>query len=143
MTGILGPMPTDEALTEAADPVRARVALARLLERPTARARLGGRELNYASDVDVIFVHREGGAQLSGKAIHSAAGLIALLSEPGPGGIVLRVDPDLRPEGRAGPLSRSLEAMGDYYARHAATWERQALLKARPVAGDPALGAEF
>ena len=105
--------------------------------------KLGGRELNYASDVDVIFVHREGGAQFSGKAIRSAAGLIALLSEPGPGGIVLRVDPDLRPEGRAGPLSRSLEAMGDYYARHAATWERQALLKARPVAGDPALGAEF
>ena len=69
--------------------------------------------------------------------------MIDLLSAPGPEGIALRVDPDLRPEGRAGPLSRSLEAMADYYEQHAATWERQALLKARPVAGDLALGAEF
>ena len=66
-----------------------------------------------------------------------------MLTEPTAEGIALRVDPNLRPEGRSGPLSRSLPSMGEYYARHAATWERQALLKARPVAGDPALGSRF
>ena len=65
----------------------------------------------------------------------AAAALIALLSDATADGVALRVDPNLRPEGRAGPLSRSLEAMRDHYARHAATWEKQALLKARPVAG--------
>jgi glutamate-ammonia-ligase adenylyltransferase len=105
--------------------------------------KLGGRELNYASDVDVVFLHREGGADASQRAARAAAAVIDLLSAPGPEGIALRVDPDLRPEGRAGALSRSLEAMADYYEQHAATWERQALLKARPVAGDAALGAEF
>src|SRR5207244_4265819 len=58
-------------------------------------------------------------------------------------GVVLRVDPDLRPEGRAGPLSRSLDAMIGYYGRTAVTWEKQALLKARPVAGDDQLGRAF
>ena len=105
--------------------------------------KLGGRELNYSSDVDVVFVHRGSGADAAAAASRSAAALIAMLSEPSAEGIALRVDPDLRPEGRAGPLSRSLEAMADYYERHAATWERQALLKTRPVAGDAAVGAAF
>jgi glutamate-ammonia-ligase adenylyltransferase len=105
--------------------------------------KLGGRELNYASDVDVIFVHREAGAPAMQRAGRAAAAVIDLLSAPGPEGIALRVDPDLRPEGRAGTLSRSLEGMADYYRQHAATWERQALLKARYVAGDPAVGAAF
>jgi glutamate-ammonia-ligase adenylyltransferase len=105
--------------------------------------KLGGRELNYASDVDVVFLHREGGPDALQRAGRAAAAVIELLSAPGPEGIALRVDPDLRPEGRAGPLSRSLEVMGDYYEHHAATWERQALLKARPVAGDLDLGAGF
>ncbi len=105
--------------------------------------KLGGRELNYASDVDVIFVHREAGAPAMQRAGRAAAAVIDLLSAPGPEGIALRVDPDLRPEGRAGTLSRSLEGMADYYEQHAATWERQALLKARYVAGDAAVGAAF
>ena len=105
--------------------------------------KLGGRELNYASDVDVVFLHRQGGADASQRAGRAAAAVIDLLSAPGTEGIALRVDPDLRPEGRAGALSRSLEAMADYYEHHAATWERQALLKSRPVAGDLALGTEF
>jgi glutamate-ammonia-ligase adenylyltransferase len=105
--------------------------------------KLGGRELNYASDVDVIFVHGEAGAPAMQQAGRAAAAVIDLLSAPGPEGIALRVDPDLRPEGRAGPLSRSLESMGEYYEQHAETWERQALLKARHVAGDPAIGAAF
>jgi glutamate-ammonia-ligase adenylyltransferase len=105
--------------------------------------KLGGRELNYASDVDVVFVHREPGTPALQQAGLAATAVIDLLSGPGPEGIALRVDPDLRPEGRAGPLSRSLAGMADYYEHLAATWERQAMLKARPVAGDLELGAAF
>lgn len=105
--------------------------------------KLGGRELNYASDVDVVFVHAGGGPVAEEANARSAAALIRLLSEPTGEGIALRVDPTLRPGGRGGALSRSLEAMGEYYATQAATWERQALIKARPVAGERALGASF
>jgi glutamate-ammonia-ligase adenylyltransferase len=105
--------------------------------------KLGGRELNYSSDVDILFVHRAQGQEAQELASRVAAAMITLLSEPTAEGLALRVDPGLRPEGRASPLSRSLEAMTEYYGRHAATWERQALLKARPVAGDMALGHEF
>jgi glutamate-ammonia-ligase adenylyltransferase len=105
--------------------------------------KLGGRELNYASDVDVLFVHRDPGGPAQDQAVGVAARVIRLLAEPTSDGVVFRVDADLRPEGRAGPLSRSLAAMLDYYGRHAATWERQALVKARPVAGDPLLGRSF
>jgi glutamate-ammonia-ligase adenylyltransferase len=105
--------------------------------------KLGGAELNYASDVDLLFVHADPGAESQESADRVAAGLIRLLAEPTASGLVLRVDPTLRPGGRGGPLSRSLDAMREYYATQAATWERQAMLKARPVAGDPALGAGF
>ncbi len=105
--------------------------------------KLGGRELNYASDVDVVFVHRARGGPAQDLGVGVATRLIRLLSEPTSGGVVLRVDAGLRPEGRDGPLSRSLPAMLDYYGRHAATWERQALVKARPVAGDRDLGRSF
>ena len=100
--------------------------------------KLGGAELNYASDVDVVFVHGEDVSPEEGS--RRAAGLIRLLSEPTVDGAALRVDAGLRPEGRAGALSRSLPAMLEHYRRHAATWEKQALLKARPVAGDRVLG---
>ncbi|HEX6331649.1 MAG TPA: hypothetical protein VF129_10245 [Actinomycetota bacterium] len=105
--------------------------------------KLGGGELNYASDVDVVFVHVEPGPRSEGPAVRAAAALIRLLSEPTAEGIALRVDPTLRPGGRGGALSRSLEAMIEHYASQAATWERQALIKARPVAGDLELGARF
>jgi glutamate-ammonia-ligase adenylyltransferase len=104
--------------------------------------KLGGRELNYASDVDVLFVQAPGGG--SGEdGERAAAALIRLLSQPSAEGVALRVDAALRPGGRGGLLSRSLEAMHLYYAEQAATWERQALLKARPVAGDLELGERF
>jgi [glutamine synthetase] adenylyltransferase / [glutamine synthetase]-adenylyl-L-tyrosine phosphorylase len=103
--------------------------------------KLGGSELNYASDVDVVFVHPE--ALAHEEAAGRAARLVALLSEPTSEGVALRVDASLRPEGRSGPLSRSFPAMLEYYRRHAATWERQALLKARPVGGDLELGARL
>ncbi|HEY3725480.1 MAG TPA: bifunctional [glutamine synthetase] adenylyltransferase/[glutamine synthetase]-adenylyl-L-tyrosine phosphorylase [Acidimicrobiia bacterium] len=101
--------------------------------------KLGGHELNYASDVDVLFVHR--GDQEA--ADHVARRVLAIMAEPTPAGIVFRTDPDLRPEGRAGPLSRSLDGFRAWYERWALTWEFQALIKARPVAGDAGLGAGF
>ncbi|MFB3739724.1 MAG: DUF294 nucleotidyltransferase-like domain-containing protein, partial [Candidatus Velamenicoccus archaeovorus] len=111
--------------------------------------KLGGAELNYASDVDLLFVHGSGDPALEpsealrDRAERAVAALIRLLSEPTAEGIALRVDPALRPGGRAGALSRSLAAMRRYYATQAATWERQALIKARTVAGDRALGEAF
>jgi glutamate-ammonia-ligase adenylyltransferase len=105
--------------------------------------KLGGRELNYASDVDVVFLHPGGGPEAQQEAESAAGALIRLLSEPTAEGTALRVDAALRPGGRGGALSRSFEATVDYYSSHAATWECQALLKARSVAGDLALGQRF
>ena len=90
--------------------------------------KLGGRELNYASDVDVLFVH-EGDTDA---AEHAARALLATMSEPTVDGIVFRTDANLRPEGRAGPLSRTLDSYASYYDAWAQTWEFQALIKARP-----------
>jgi [glutamine synthetase] adenylyltransferase / [glutamine synthetase]-adenylyl-L-tyrosine phosphorylase len=105
--------------------------------------KLGGAELNYASDVDLIFVHADPGPGAQAAAESAAAELIALLAEPTAEGIALRVDPTLRPGGRDGALSRSLEATLAYYAAQAATWERQAMIKARPVAGEHGVGESF
>jgi glutamate-ammonia-ligase adenylyltransferase len=106
-----------------------------------ALGKLGGHELNYASDVDLLFVH--GDRVEHDTAERGAAAFIALLAEPTPEGIALRVDPALRPGGRAATLSRTVAGMRDYYATAAATWERQALIKARPVAGVAGLGEAF
>jgi len=105
--------------------------------------KLGGAELNYASDVDVLFVTEGGGAAGHDGTERASAEIIRLLSEPTAEGIALRVDPTLRPGGRGGALARSLAAMGEYYASQALTWERQALIKARPVAGDLGGGRAF
>jgi [glutamine synthetase] adenylyltransferase / [glutamine synthetase]-adenylyl-L-tyrosine phosphorylase len=101
--------------------------------------KLGGQELNYASDVDVLFVH-EGDA---GAADRAARALLGFMAAPGPWGIVFRTDAALRPEGRAGPLSRSLDAYSGYWEKWAGAWEFQALIKARPVAGDGGLAERF
>lgn len=101
--------------------------------------KLGGRELNYSSDVDVMFVH-DGPAK---DAERAARAVLHTMSAPLAEGIVFRTDADLRPEGRSGALSRSLDAFEAYWERWAQTWERQALIKAWPVAGDPQLGAAF
>ncbi len=105
--------------------------------------KLGGGELNYASDVDLIFVHADAGAEAQDAAERAAAALIRSLAEPTAEGIALRVDPTLRPGGRGGLLSRSLESTLDYYEHQSATWERQAMIKARSVAGDPWIGSAF
>lgn len=104
-----------------------------------AMGKLGGHELNYASDVDVLFIH-DGDATA---AEHAARRFLAVMAEPSPAGIVFRTDANLRPEGRAGPLTRSLESYAAWYERWAQTWEFQALIKARPLAGDAELGAAF
>jgi glutamate-ammonia-ligase adenylyltransferase len=101
--------------------------------------KLGGHELNYSSDVDVLFVH-DGDPQ---DAERAARAVMDLMQRRTGDGIVFRTDADLRPEGRAGMLSRSLEGYTTYWDRWAQPWEVQALLKARAVAGDAALGDAF
>ena len=112
----------------------------------------GGRELNYVSDVDVVFVAEAGpgsgkpGADEAGalRAAGSlAAGLMRVCSAVTAEGTIWEVDAALRPEGKAGPLVRTLASHVAYYERWAKTWEFQALLKARPVAGDHELGEAY
>ena len=110
-----------------------------------AMGRLGGREIGYASDADVLFVHEacdgvgeEAAAQEAEAVAKQVMGLLAsALPHP------LEVDCDLRPEGRNGVMSRSLDAYREYYGRWSALWERQALLRARSCAGDRDLGRRF
>ncbi|MBC3192900.1 bifunctional [glutamine synthetase] adenylyltransferase/[glutamine synthetase]-adenylyl-L-tyrosine phosphorylase [Pseudonocardia sp. C8] len=97
----------------------------------------GGRELNYVSDVDVIFVAEPGG-ELTRAATKLASRVMRIAGEA-----CFEVDANLRPEGRQGALVRTLDGHVAYYKRWAKTWEFQALLKARPVAGDPELGAAY
>ncbi|MDJ1133578.1 bifunctional [glutamine synthetase] adenylyltransferase/[glutamine synthetase]-adenylyl-L-tyrosine phosphorylase [Streptomyces iconiensis] len=140
-----------------------------------AMGKCGGHELNYVSDVDVVYVaepagggpaDREareargadgtnatngakgaGGGDAEGEALRAATRLAAhmmrICSDSTPEGTIWPVDANLRPEGRNGPLVRTLSSHVAYYQRWAKTWEFQALLKARPVAGDLALGAEY
>jgi glutamate-ammonia-ligase adenylyltransferase len=112
-----------------------------------AMGKCGARELNYCSDVDVIFVAEpaedaeETAALVAASRL--AAGMIGVCARSTPEGSIFPVDPNLRPEGRAGPLVRTLASHLAYYERWAKTWEFQALLKARPVAGDMDLGQAY
>jgi glutamate-ammonia-ligase adenylyltransferase len=138
--------------------------------------KLGGHELNYSSDVDVLFVYGEEGeayrqappaganAQLGKSARRRARpgsvpvrptlanhqyfnrlaeAFIAEVSRWGPHGALYRIDLRLRPEGDSGPLTRSIAGYENYYAQWGQTWERMMLIKARRVAGDDSLAAEF
>jgi glutamate-ammonia-ligase adenylyltransferase len=102
----------------------------------------GGRELNYVSDVDVVFV-AEPVAGADEHAALQAATTLASRMIGVCGQVAWPVDAALRPEGKAGPLVRTLASHSAYYQRWAKTWEFQALLKARPVAGDLELGTAF
>jgi len=115
-----------------------------------AFGKLGGRELNYSSDIDLMFLYEnegqvEGKRHVSHQEYFSRLGgdLTKLLSEHTENGIAYRVDLRLRPEGHRGPVARSIESACAYYDLLGRTWERQALIKARPIAGDLALGAQF
>ncbi|SEF44510.1 glutamate-ammonia-ligase adenylyltransferase [Thermomonospora echinospora] len=111
-----------------------------------AMGRFGGHELGYGSDADVMFVHDplpgadERDAQTAAHAV--AEELRRLLARPAPDP-PLQIDPNLRPEGRQGPLVRTLASYAAYYARWSAPWESQALLRADPIIGDAELGHRF
>ncbi|WP_420120638.1 bifunctional [glutamine synthetase] adenylyltransferase/[glutamine synthetase]-adenylyl-L-tyrosine phosphorylase, partial [Nakamurella sp.] len=108
--------------------------------------RLGGGELGYGSDADVMFVMQPLPGQDESEAradSHAVADLMSrLLGRPSPDP-PLEIDANLRPEGKNGPLVRPLSGYRAYWTRTAVAWERQALLRARPVAGDAELGAAF
>ena len=114
-----------------------------------AMGKTGARELNYISDVDVIYVGqaRDGvdldGAEANRRATAIAQALGSYCSATGPEPALWVLDAALRPEGKDGALVRTLESHLDYYQRWAKTWEFQALLKARPAAGDRELGARY
>jgi len=134
--------------------------------------KLGGQELNYSSDVDVLFLYSDEGAafkeppiatrKLGKQRLKSSAAKVpqpalnnhqffnrlaeAFIAEVGrmaSEGMLYRIDLRLRPEGGLGPLNRSLSSYENYYAQWGQTWERMMLIKARCVAGDNALAAEF
>lgn len=120
--------------------------------------KLGGRELNYSSDVDVLFVYSdEGGvfkepprkgAKPQSLKNHQyfkrlAEAFIAEVTRAAPEGALYRIDLRLRPEGDSGPLARSLGSYETYYVQWGQAWERMMLIKARTMAGDESLGAEF
>ena len=120
----------DHVLDTAREPVR--VALIGL-------GKLGGRELNYVSDIDVVFVH-DGDLPAATRVCEQ---VLRLLGQVTPEGRAYEVDTNLRPQGRDGPLTRTLDSYRAYWERWARTWEFQALLKARPLGGDRELGSAF
>ncbi|MGL4745511.1 MAG: bifunctional [glutamine synthetase] adenylyltransferase/[glutamine synthetase]-adenylyl-L-tyrosine phosphorylase [Dermatophilaceae bacterium] len=119
-------------------------ALTRLLV--VGMGRLGGGEQGYGSDADVLFIHDPlpgcDGVAAQRQAMEVVREVVRLLGLPGPDP-TLDVDAALRPEGKNGPLVRSLDSYREYYARWSLVWEAQALLRASPVAGDPGLGERF
>ena len=139
----------DAALAVARQRVGPDAALARLAV--IAMGKCGGHELNYVSDVDVIFAWAPADG-VPDSAVENAAlraatqlagNLIRVCSDHTTEGTIWPVDAALRPEGKAGPLVRTIASHRGYYERWASTWEFQALLKARAVAGDLTLGREF
>lgn len=120
--------------------------------------KLGGYELNFSSDIDLMYVYTSYAGQTTGVLrdgqvqgqisnheyfVTLARRLTTLIGGQGPDGQAFRVDLRLRPEGTQGQLALSLLSYEAYYARLGQTWERMALIKARPVAGDVSLGEEF
>ena len=108
-----------------------------------AMGRFGGGELSYASDLDVLFVYDGATAADFAIAESAATDLLTFLGGEGGPKRIYSMDLDLRPEGKQGPLARSLEGYRAYYEHYAKTWERQALVRARPIAGDADLGDRF
>ncbi len=115
-----------------------------------ALGKLGGQELNFSSDIDLVFAYPEEG-ETQGKPalsnheffIRLGQSLINVLNENTADGFVFRVDMRLRPNGASGPLALSFAAMEYYYQTHGRDWERYAFIKARPIAGDREAGAEL
>ena len=108
-----------------------------------AMGRLGGAELAYPSDLDVMLVYDGESTEDFMAAEASAEALMRFVNGAVPDGEIYRIDVGLRPEGRQGTLVRSLEGYRAYYRRWSRTWERQALQRARFVAGNPDVGRRF
>jgi glutamate-ammonia-ligase adenylyltransferase len=108
-----------------------------------ALGRYGGGELSYASDLDVVFVHGGTGPDAYDEAERLARGIRRMIGGDTPANRLWEVDVDLRPEGKKGPLARSLDAYATYFGQWALTWERQAMLRARIAAGDAEVGRRF
>ncbi|MDF2993487.1 MAG: glutamine synthetase adenylyltransferase [Microbacterium sp.] len=108
-----------------------------------AMGRFGGRELGFGSDADVMYVYRANGLDPQ-RASTLALKIVAGLREHSEDHrLPLELDAELRPEGRSGPLARSLDAYAEYYRRWSLSWEAQALLRARGIAGSVKLIADF
>jgi len=117
-----------------------------------AMGKLGGEELNYSSDIDLMFAYGADGETTGGRHgrvpngeyfARVCRGVVAFLEEVTDEGYAFRVDLRLRPEGRMGAVVLSLDRYRDYYRDRAELWERQALIKARVAAGDLRVGARF
>ncbi|MEE9097830.1 bifunctional [glutamine synthetase] adenylyltransferase/[glutamine synthetase]-adenylyl-L-tyrosine phosphorylase [Pseudarthrobacter phenanthrenivorans] len=141
---VLGALRVAEGIVPADGPLKTSVLV-------VAMGRQGGREIGYGSDADVMYVHRALPGFSEAEAQEQAARIVAkvssLLTQPLKPAImaerVLQVDADLRPEGKNGAMVRSLDSYAEYYRRWSLIWEAQALLRARPMAGDDALAADF
>lgn len=115
-----------------------------------AMGRYGGGELSYGSDADVMFVYGDvddsthpNAPEQAAQAAHAIANELRTLLMAPSTDPELAIDADLRPEGKSGPLVRSLDSFAAYYQNWSSGWETQALLRAKPVAGDEALSKEF
>jgi glutamate-ammonia-ligase adenylyltransferase len=139
------------ALLHATRTVAARFGSPRARVTALAFGKLGGDELNYSSDLDLMFVYDADGMTTGRRTAITHAEfydrvvkeVIRLLTTHTDRGIAYRVDLRLRPEGARGPLARSMASTLSYYDTMGRTWERQALIKLRHVAGDAALAREF
>jgi glutamate-ammonia-ligase adenylyltransferase len=116
--------------------------------------KMGGREIDYNSDLDLVFIYdADEGAQTRGGSrgrlpahefyVRLGQKLITYLSAPTEEGVAYKIDMQLRPSGKAGPVVCSLDAYREYHRSGSQLWERQALIKTRCVAGDPLLGKEI
>jgi glutamate-ammonia-ligase adenylyltransferase len=141
---VLGALRVAEGIVSAKGPLKTAMLI-------VAMGRQGGREIGYGADADVMYVHRAVPGFTEEEAQEQAARIVAkvssLLTQPLKPAImaerVLQMDADLRPEGKNGAMVRSLDSFAEYYRRWSLIWEAQALLRARPMAGDDALASDF
>ncbi|RAX46697.1 bifunctional [glutamine synthetase] adenylyltransferase/[glutamine synthetase]-adenylyl-L-tyrosine phosphorylase [Arthrobacter sp. AQ5-06] len=141
---VLGALRVAEGIVSAEGPLKTALLV-------VAMGRQGGREIGYGSDADVMYVHRAVPGYTDEEAQDQAARIVSkvssLLTQPLKPAImaerVLQMDADLRPEGKNGAMVRSLDSFAEYYRRWSLIWEAQALLRARPMAGDDALAEDF
>lgn len=146
---IIGVIDSVEASRRRTEIAEATLSIAlRILQAPDEIAligvgRFGGAELEYGSDLDVIVVYDGSGEALQSRATKVASQLVALVGSQDPMRHLFDVDYALRPEGTQGAIVRSLESCREYYERWGSTWERQALVRARPVSGNLEVGSRF